>query len=42
VLTNETLGLTLAESKTLLAGVQELMVAQQAARGPSQTGGTAY
>jgi hypothetical protein len=31
VLTNETLGLTLAESKTLLAGVQELMVAQQAA-----------
>jgi len=30
-LTDETLGLTLAESKTLLAGVQEIMVAQQAA-----------
>jgi hypothetical protein len=30
-LTDETLGLTLAESKTILAGVQETMVAQQAA-----------
>src|SRR5919198_3315134 len=30
-LTDETLGLTLAESKMLLAGVQEIMVAQQAA-----------
>jgi hypothetical protein len=30
-LTDETLGLTLAESKTLLAGVQDIMVAQQAA-----------
>jgi len=30
-LTDETLGLTLAESKTLLAGVQEAVVAQQAA-----------
>jgi hypothetical protein len=30
-LTDATLGLTLAESKTLLAGVQETMVAQQAA-----------
>jgi tRNA(Ile2) C34 agmatinyltransferase TiaS len=30
-LTEATLGLTLAESKTLLAGVQETMVAQQAA-----------
>src|SRR5262249_30907831 len=30
-LTDETLGLALAESKTLLAGVQEIMVAQQAA-----------
>jgi hypothetical protein len=30
-LTDETLGLTLAESKTLLAGVQEIMAAQQAA-----------
>lgn len=30
-LTDETLGLTLAESKTLLAGVQKIMVAQQAA-----------
>jgi hypothetical protein len=31
VLTEATLGLTLAESKTILAGVQEVMVAQQAA-----------
>jgi hypothetical protein len=30
-LSDETLGLTLAESKTLLAGVQEVLVAQQAA-----------
>jgi hypothetical protein len=30
-LSDETLGLSLAESKTVLAGVQELMVAQQAA-----------
>ena len=30
-LTDATLGLTLAESKTLLAGVQETMLAQQAA-----------
>jgi hypothetical protein len=30
-LTDATLGLTLAESKTILAGVQEAMVAQQAA-----------
>jgi hypothetical protein len=30
-LTDETLGLTLAEGKTLLGGVQEIMVAQQAA-----------
>ncbi len=31
VLTDATLGLTLAESKTILGGVQEVMVAQQAA-----------
>jgi hypothetical protein len=30
-LTDATLGLTLAESKTILAGVQEVMAAQQAA-----------
>jgi hypothetical protein len=30
-LTDETLGLTLAESQTILTGVQEIMVAQQAA-----------
>lgn len=31
ILSDETLGLTLAESKTLLAGVQEVLTAQQAA-----------